>query len=114
MMRNIKGIIGISGGVFVLSCIGLAAAVISDLEWLKFLCIIAGIAALVILPIGIIAALFKRKFVTGLVGIGVLALCLAVAFITFILIGAGQHHPPKHINEEYDLPDTCVVMEEEP
>lgn len=112
-MRNIKGIIGISGGVFVLSCIGLAAAVISDLEWLAFLCIVAGIAALVVLPVGIIAAFLKRKFVAGLVGIGVLALNLAVAFFTMILIGVGQHHPPKHTGEEFDLPDTCIVMEVE-
>lgn len=112
-MKRIQKTIVIGGGVFVLSCIGLAAAVISDLEWLKVLCAMTGTLALVILPFGIIAALCMRKFVTGLVGIGVFALSMLVGFFTFILIGAGQHHPPKHDGEEVVPSDTCMVTDVE-
>ena len=98
-MRNIKLIILTAGSVFILSCFGLAVAVISDLSWLQGLCIMAATAAIIVMPVSIIVAFCMRKFATGLAGLGLLAVSLTIGFFTMILIGAGQHHPPKYHND---------------
>lgn len=105
-MRKLRLTITTAGCTFILSCIGLAASVISDLEWLKVLCIIAATTAIIVMPVGIIIAFCLRKFVTGLIGLGLLAISLTIGFLTMILIGAGQHHPPRH---DYDAMDGDTV-----
>ena len=101
-MRNIRLIIITAGSVFVLSCIGLAVGVISDMRWLQGLSILAATVAIFVLPVSIIVALCMRKFLTGLLGLGLLALDLTVGFFTMILIGAGQHHPPTNHDDIID------------
>ena len=111
-MKQIKTIIISGGGILLMSCIGLAAAVISDLRWLQGLCFLTGALAFLCMIVSTLVAFCMRKFWAGLMGIGVIALSLVFTLFTVVLIGAGQHHPPKHYPELDEVPDTCAVVEE--
>ena len=110
-MRHLRRIIQLSSIICVLSCVGLAVGVISDMEWLLALCGLAATLSIIVMPAGIIVAFCTRKFATGLAGIGYLALSLTVGFFTFILIGAGQHHPPRRDAVACDTDSVEVVAD---
>lgn len=82
-------------GFFLAGCVAIAAAVITDTEWLNVVGAILIVVASIVILIGIATALWKRQWLLALGGLGGLALCLAASLFFAIMIGAGQHHPRK-------------------
>ena len=74
--------------------IGFVSGVIGDMEWLEILSWAAIIVGFLMLGVLFVIALVKRMFLqAGCIVAGVV-FAAVFGFFTFILIGAGQHHPP--------------------
>ena len=76
-------------------CAVAVAGVVYDLCHLHSIGMVLVLVGLAALAVCILAALFSRKWLSALAGTVVLAVCLAACLAAGILIGAGQHHPPR-------------------
>lgn len=94
--------------LFMVGCVCFTGSFINDCALGEILGTVILLLSLLLLVSAIVAALVFRhrgKAVAG--GIAVTG-CLIVGFLTCILIGAGQHHPP-HNKEEVAIPTWAYV-----
>lgn len=105
-------------GLTVVGFIVLVCAVVGD--WSKAVEIITlpiVFFSLLMSVAGIAASLIGKRWLLAGGGCGCLVLTLIIGFLAAILVGVGQHHPPKRLDldtciGEVEEWDTCMVVNE--
>ena len=95
-------------GTFIAGCGGCVIGVISDSTVWEVIGGILVIGSLIAMVAGIVASLLHRQWLKAFGGFCAIVLCMAVGFFAAIVIGAGQHHPPKQA--EAVAPTWSTVM----
>lgn len=106
-MKNLLMKLSIAGIVasifFCLAWVGYAASVVFDQKMGENICSVIIILSALTMLAGFVAALVGRTWLLALANLGSVVVSAVVAFFAVILIGAGQHHPPRALAEDVEV-----------
>lgn len=100
--------------LFVLACIGMVAAVVSDADWLGIACLIMGTLAALTLIVSTVLTFLARRWWLGVASVGAVAACFVIMLFAAVLMSVGQYKPPHHDeDEQIVLRDWATVVAED-